>query len=519
MPDSTRPSQAPYHAGRWAILIACAVVGLGTVMRIWGIGERGLWLDEAFSVLYTRLSWADVIELRRSGTNPPLYHFLLSIWVSVFGDSERAVRSLSALCGVAAVAAIIPLARRLVGHGAALPAAVLLAINQTAIAYSREARFYAMTELWAILTTWALHKWVVDRSRWSGIAYLALAVLFVWLHTFAWLVLLAHGAWLLWRARCERPSTSERRRLLRGVIIGTVVPVVAFLPWVPVLLDQVDRVLDHYWIGRPTGWEPLYCLYDYLAPVRWLSMPVAGAAIVIGAVTIFRRRGQPPDSTPDVPFGLLLAWLAIPVVVPLAWSLAATPVFQIKYTIVAQPAAILLLAWLACRVPVLAMGILAAVCFWNPWIPGYPLQRESWREAAATIRDHPPSPAPIYMYRDYCWYALEYYLDAEDRIVPVTATGKPASEFLPCFGHAPVDLETVLAALRNEPGPAWMVIARVRETNGQAAYDALLEALGETRPIDRHWPLRKVDLIRFDRRAGPTSLPDAGRSSTGTKYP
>ena len=65
-----------------------AIVALGALVRVWNIGERDLWLDEALSVLYAGLPLDTLVELRRTGTNPPLYHIVLGWWVRAFGDGE-----------------------------------------------------------------------------------------------------------------------------------------------------------------------------------------------------------------------------------------------------------------------------------------------------------------------------------------------------------------------------------------------------------------------------------------------
>ncbi len=505
MPDVCGAKRTAIRSGRWVAVVALGAIGLGAVLRAWGLDDRGLWLDEAFSALYSQLSLPDIIDLRRSGTNPPLYHVFLAVWVRGFGDSERAIRLPSVVFGVLAVAVMYPLAGRLAGRRTAALATLLLAINQSAVAFSQEARFYALLELWAMLTTWAVHEWVVDRRRRAGIAYLVLACVFVWLHTYAWLVLLAHGTWVLWRARRARSDPDECRRLWRGALMGLVLPVVVFLPWLPVLTAQVRRVASGYWITRPAGWEPLACLYDYLAPVASLAGAVAACAAVVGLYAIIGRSRTPPPpeaaDPPAVPFGLLTTWLVIPVVIPFAWSLVATPVFQIKYTLVAQPAAVILFALLARRFTVVAMALLIAVSLWRPWCPEYPLQHEDWRAAATIIREHPPATAPVYVYRDYCWCALAYYLAAGDRIVPVTAPQQPPSEFLAHFPRDPVELQTLIDTLQTTTAPAWMVIARIRERQGPEGYDALIRRLHQARRIEECWRLDKIDLIRFgDRR-------------------
>ena len=61
--EMLRPGPRP-----WMVL--AGAVGLAAVVRTIGLGDRPLWLDEAFSVLYARLDPSTLFEFRRKGTNP-----------------------------------------------------------------------------------------------------------------------------------------------------------------------------------------------------------------------------------------------------------------------------------------------------------------------------------------------------------------------------------------------------------------------------------------------------------------
>ncbi len=58
------------------------------------------WRDEAFSILMAQRKWADISWLTAQDFSPPLYYYLLKVWMMVFGSSEIATRSLSLLCYV-----------------------------------------------------------------------------------------------------------------------------------------------------------------------------------------------------------------------------------------------------------------------------------------------------------------------------------------------------------------------------------------------------------------------------------
>jgi predicted membrane-bound mannosyltransferase len=97
------------------------------VLRFVAIGDQAFWRDEASTVIDVQGSfghlWTRLVELE--GT-PPLYFVVAWAWAKVFGTSEAALRSLSALFGTATIPVAAALARRLAAMDrrevAALPA-------------------------------------------------------------------------------------------------------------------------------------------------------------------------------------------------------------------------------------------------------------------------------------------------------------------------------------------------------------------------------------------------------------
>src|SRR6516165_8602686 len=83
------------------------LVALGAWLRFSTLGAQSYWFDEAQAVHEVHLSFGAMLS-SMSGveTNPPLYFVLGWIWAHIFGAGEVALRSLSALAGVA----VIPIA-------------------------------------------------------------------------------------------------------------------------------------------------------------------------------------------------------------------------------------------------------------------------------------------------------------------------------------------------------------------------------------------------------------------------
>ena len=113
-----------------AILVAIIVVA-GAVLRVLHLGAPSFWLDEALSVSYARLPWAQFVQLMQSRElNMLPYYLVLRGWIRL-GTTEWVVRSLSVIFSVATLPLFHRLGVRLFGPRAGLIALALLAVIPT----------------------------------------------------------------------------------------------------------------------------------------------------------------------------------------------------------------------------------------------------------------------------------------------------------------------------------------------------------------------------------------------------
>src|SRR5579875_1121360 len=88
--------RVPY--GLLGALVPILLLAAG--VRILGLGNTDLWGDEAFSVMTSLGPPSKLLGiLATSEPHPPLYPFLLVVWLRAFGSSEFVARLPSAFCG------------------------------------------------------------------------------------------------------------------------------------------------------------------------------------------------------------------------------------------------------------------------------------------------------------------------------------------------------------------------------------------------------------------------------------
>ena len=223
-----------------------AILAIGVALRVLGLGDKNLWLDESASWLETTRSLPDLVRWTARDVHPPGYYLLLKAWALAFGDSAVALRALSVVASVAAIGLAYLFAARIVGRGLALATAAWFAVSPHALYYAQEARMYAVVTALVLGACLAYHRWLDTASRRALFAYSACALGALYCHYFVALVLVA--VWL-------HLSFVVRPRVWRRWLIAHAILAILYLPWLPVEVAQ---------IARGQSWRP---------PVAWSALP------------------------------------------------------------------------------------------------------------------------------------------------------------------------------------------------------------------------------------------------------
>ena len=363
-----------------------AVTALAALLRFSTLDLQGYWYDEAVTVELVGLALGDMLsEIPDSESTPPLYYVVAWLWTQAFGTGEVGLRSLSALCGTAAVPVAYAAARELCGARVALATGALAAVSPFLVWYSQEARSYALLTLLGALSLWLLVRTLNRPSAHRALLWALASAAALATHYFAAFLILPEVLWLL--------AAAPRRQALTG---GAVVVVVG-LGLLPLALDQRGAGYASFIADDPLpkrvalGVKQLLLSFD--SPLEPLT--AAAAALIAAAGILFaltraegsNRRGvQIAGSIGAASFlvpcllavvgldyvlsrNLIVAWVPLAIVVSAGLTSAAV-------RRLGQPA----LAVLAGFALVSTLGV-AAEPAW---------QREDWRGAAETLAQGDP---------------------------------------------------------------------------------------------------------------------------------
>ncbi|NES85111.1 MAG: glycosyl transferase, partial [Moorea sp. SIO2B7] len=152
----------------WGMLASIIIMGFG--LRVYRLGFVDLDPDANVSLDCVRGILRTGAPISTSGiwyTRGPVYHYALALWLRLVGDSDFNACFFSVIFGTATLILVYFLAKQVSGKvWIALLATAVLAFDPWEIWYSRNIRFYQLTQFLYLLGFWAFWQgFIVSRKR------------------------------------------------------------------------------------------------------------------------------------------------------------------------------------------------------------------------------------------------------------------------------------------------------------------------------------------------------------------
>jgi mannosyltransferase len=432
-------------------LMLAGIIGLGAVLRLYGLGAKSFWLDEIASVVIARMPGNSFWHwLWTEEGNMALYYIMLRPWLQIH-LGEATIRLLSVVPGIASIPVMYLLGRQLFGRGLGLLSALLLAVSTCAVVYSQEARGYSWLLLGTIVSTYLFARLIDQPTLATALEYALAAGVTFYFHYFGLLVPLAQAVSVLALPKSQRPWK-------RLYVAGALVAVFA-VPVLWMIHIQPGRHLD--WVSRPSLLE-LYHLGVFLAAESGKGVGPVLLLVELALVVVFFRatlaaRKHQCDKPEDpncgsfqlkpgefFSYALVASGLLTPVIFSLLAS-AIRPMFFHRFLIICLPAWLLAVAVSARslqRRPTRLWAILGicVLSLASTWL-SYSRTREDWRGVVNFLIDNADTQDAVVYYRGVGDFAAESYRDwlpggGANRPLPVEI-GAPETDWRPKIAGAP----------------------------------------------------------------------------------
>jgi mannosyltransferase len=361
-------------------MIVAAALGLIT------IGDKSVWLDEAFSIAAARLPTLDLLSfLWRFELHASPYYLVLHPWLAL-GTGEVATRSLAVVFGVLAVLATYLVGKR---YGVGFRAALLVSVYPFFIRYEQEVRVYTLAAAWSAVATLAYLRLNEQPTRLRAAVYVAAGAVAIYIHPLVALVIGAHAV----AAVVLRPAGGDAGGIPRFRMLALYVPIViAWLPMFRFMLLHGDRI---HWIPPLTP----ALLVEYM-------IILGGGLVLAAAVAVLIALGMRRD--------LLAVWLAVPIVAAIAISILVQPMIQSRYLLLLVPPAAIVIAR---NRPIFLAGFVALclVGVGNWYLYG---AKDDWRGAVAWVSSAQQPGDGVIFSPHFERLAFEYYGEVGEPLYP-----------------------------------------------------------------------------------------------------
>ena len=363
-----------------------AILVIGALLRLTGLGVHSLWYDEGCTVYLATAK--DTLEALRMDRHPPLAFLLFKGWIALFGEGDRTLRLLSALASTAALFLFVPLARAWAGERGSLAAIALCAVSPFHVWHGQEVRMYGLLDLAAVAALAATAAYV-RKPRASSIVAVALSVAFAFGLQYMGALVFASIAAVAVAARVAKRITA---RELASLVAAAAAGVAAWLPWIVARLPEQMKTPWGF-TARTTARDlvefPSRQVLTEMSAVPPALVPVGyalGAVLTLGVAAglVLALRARRFETT-----AIALAFAA-PLAATLIESLVVPATVQPKYLMAVAPCtALLAAAGLAegIRRPLgTALAAFAcAGCLGVTWIQRTRNLREDFRGACAEL--------------------------------------------------------------------------------------------------------------------------------------
>lgn len=228
------------------------------------IFDNAFWGDEGYSISLAQMSIFEMINATAKDVHPPLYYLLIQILYRI-GGNHGAIYHLSALLPYAGLLIIAcTIVKRHIGFTSAFILVTMSSIMKNAVIYNVEVRMYSLSAFFVFVAYIYLYE-IIHRSKGKDWIIFCLASLgAAYSHYYALIAVAFFYVILL--------LLSMKRAIKKRVIAAYVITILAYLPWLFILIKTFRRTADSWWLTSIPGVkESILFMFDY----KWVYLTFA----------------------------------------------------------------------------------------------------------------------------------------------------------------------------------------------------------------------------------------------------
>ncbi len=247
--------------------VQIAVIGVVFILLLELTRNPHIWQDEAFTMKLVRYPISRLIEFTALDVHPPLYYLIIKLFITILGESMLVFHLPSLLCYITLlIISVLFFNKYFDGRIAFLVLAALVSVPQM-LYYALEIRMYSMSALF-ITAGFYLTYMIMEgckkqstcklNSKW--IMLILVHVLAAYTHYFAGVAAVGTSIFLLINLLLTNKTKPKQILTCWGTyVIGMAI---LYLPWLFVLVKQMQQVGTGYWI-KPIDGAALHGYFNF----------------------------------------------------------------------------------------------------------------------------------------------------------------------------------------------------------------------------------------------------------------
>ncbi|MFN8414787.1 MAG: glycosyltransferase family 39 protein [Cytophagaceae bacterium] len=374
------------------IALAFYFIAFNTVESISG--------DEAYSIFNAQTEFKDIVHLSMADQNPPLYLFVLKIWIKCFGITEMAVRSMSALFMSSAIVLFFALLRNVFSQPVALITIFFLSVSYSIVYFAQEVRCYALLLLLCVISLHVLYSYFQHQRIYKLVLFSFISVLILLTHYLSVFFLLTVYVTVLF--------TKDKNTIVKFILTGLFMLLI-ISPWLIFVLNNMPKK-GEFWLQSPS-FNNYYFEWIYMFNSRAVFLFFILTLIGYGIYNIFFSSKVKIDSS----FNWVLFFSLLSLLPSLMeFSLAQlSPMFIMRYYLYSILGVTAIISFIIYEVYVFnkwASGIMAIVLvvFLSIAYSIHPKKEENWKYIIQNSKDV-LGIYPCYVYPSYKTKEVYYY--------------------------------------------------------------------------------------------------------------
>jgi len=235
------------------ILTPIILIIVNFILKILFLSFNSVGGDEPFSIYHAQMDVSSIIHHLSYGNNPPFYEIMLHFWIKIFGISEFSVRFPSLIFSVSTVYFVYKIGKDFFSYSSGLVAGLLFTFSNYQLAFSHEARVYA---LFALLTAVSMFLFLIICRKPDSFIHLffllVINVILLYSHYFGFFIITIQTIAMLIFKEIRKP-------LMRKYLVYFILLLLLYIPNLNIIITRFfDTSIHGSWVKSPNGIESIY---------------------------------------------------------------------------------------------------------------------------------------------------------------------------------------------------------------------------------------------------------------------